>query len=303
MFANPVIAHNFADPFILKVGDIYYGYATGDGTDNIQVERSTDLTHWTRLPDALPNRPNWQPSSTGLTWAPDVAQVGSTFVMYYTARNAEVGKQCISTAIARDPGGPFTDNSSGPFICKVDVGGSIDSSHFADSDGTQYLVWKNDGNCCGILTEIWAQKLGADGRSLIGRPQSLNKKDDAWEGNLIEGPTLFLHDGVYFLFYSANDYAGPTYAVGYATADHVLGPYTDAGENPILTTRAPAAGPGGQAIVQGPHGQLWIAYHAWDIHQIGDDSGGRRALWLDPLVLQGKKAVVKGPTAAPQPTP
>src|SRR5205814_9154733 len=90
-FKNPVIDRNFADPFILKVGTTYYGYATGDGADNIQVEKSSDLVHWSRLPDALPDRPAWQPSSTGLTWAPDVAKIGDTFVMYHTARHAHTG--------------------------------------------------------------------------------------------------------------------------------------------------------------------------------------------------------------------
>jgi beta-xylosidase len=302
-FKNPVIAHNFADPFILADGATYYGYATGDGTDNIQVEKSTDLVHWTRLADALPDRPAWQPSSTGLTWAPDVAKVGTEYVMYYTARDASLGKQCISFATSSTPQGPFKDTSAAPFVCQAELGGSIDADHFVDSDGTQYLVWKNDGNCCGILTHIWGQQLAADGRAVSGEARSLNQKDDAWEGSLIEGPTLFLHEGTYFLFYSANDYAGPGYAVGYATADHVLGPYTDATENPIIQTKSPAAGPGGQAVVQGPHGQTWMAYHAWDVHQIGDDAGGRRAMWIDRLILTGKKAVVKGPTAVPQPTP
>ena len=302
-FRDPVIAHNFADPFILKVGTTYYGYATGDGTDNIQVERSTDLVHWTRLPDALPTRPNWQPSSTGLTWAPDVAHIGTTYVMYYTARNAEIGKQCISAAVASDPAGPFKDTSAAPFVCQADMGGSIDSDYFLDSDGTPYLVWKNDGNCCGILTQLWLAKLAADGRSVVGPAQSLNRKDDAWEGGLIEGPNIFLHAGTYYLFWSANDYAGPNYAVGYATADKVTGPYTDAPENPVIKTRSPAAGPGGQAVIEGPHGDLWIVYHAWDIHQIGDDAGGRRAMWIDRLTFEGKKAVVKGPTPDPQATP
>lgn len=267
------------------------------------MERSSDLVHWTRLPDALPNRPSWQPTSNGLTWAPDVAQVGNDFIMYYTGRNAAAGRQCLSYAVAHDPAGPFTDNSGTPLICQLDLGGSIDSNHFVDSDGTQYLVWKNDGNCCQITTEIWGQQLAADGHTLVGRPQSLNRHDDPWEGNLIEGPTLFLHEGTYFMFFSANDYNSLNYAVGYATADHVLGPYTDAVENPILTSHPPAAGPGGQAIVQGPHGALWMAYHAWDVHRIGAETGGRRAMWLDPLVFTGKKVAVKGPTPGPQPTP
>ena len=303
-FRNPVIASDFADPAILKVGATYFVFATTDGSDNLQAARSTDLVHWSRLADPLPRLPAWQPSTKGYTWAPEVVPVVAGFVMYYTARLAEIGRQCISVAASMQPAGPFEDRSTAPLVCQRDLGGSIDPSRFVDLDGTAYLVWKNDGNCCGIPTDIWAQQLSADGLSLQGEAKQIGLRTDrTWEGNLIEAPIVLLHDHTYFAFYSANGYAGPDYAVGYATSQSLFGPWVKAPENPILKTRAPAAGPGGQAVVVSPRGQLWLAYHAWDANHIGYDANGKRAMWIDRLTLEGGRAVVHGPTAAWQPLP
>ena len=75
-FTNPVIERNFADPFVLEVDGTYYAYATGNLTFNIQVTTSTDLVNWERVREALPRLPLWQPTSKGLTWAPEVTADG-----------------------------------------------------------------------------------------------------------------------------------------------------------------------------------------------------------------------------------
>lgn len=63
--------------------------------------------------------------------------------------------------------------------------------------------------------------------------------------------------------YSANFYAGPDYAVGYAIADHPLGPYAKAAENPILERSAQITGPGHSCMFHAPDGQLMICYHGY----------------------------------------
>lgn len=301
---NPVLEEDFPDPFILEVDGEYWAYSTGAAGWYIQVARSADLVEWELVQDGLPALPGWQ--APGYTWAPEVASTSAGFVMYYTTRDRASGRQCISVATSEVPEGPFTDESDEPLVCQVELGGSIDATYFADVDGTTYLIWKNDGNCCGLGTEFWAQPLDADGLELTGEPTNLGLVNDRpWEGDVIEAPTLWLADGTYYLFYSANGYAGPAYAVGYATASTLLGPYTKAPENPIVATSddASAAGPGHQTIVEGPGGGLWLAYHAWDKEAIGYDAGGVRTMWLDELVLQDGTARVDGPDGEPQPAP
>ena len=210
--------------------------------------------------------------------------------------------QCISVATSDTPAGPFVDTTSRPLVCQQDLGGSIDPNHFVDADGSAYLLWKNDGNCCGMSTKLWIGSLSEDGLSLTSSATWLGVRNEfAWEGAVVEAPFLVRQGGHYFLFYSANDYASARYAVGYATATAVLGPYTKAAENPILNSAGSAAGPGGESVVAAPDGQLWVVYHAWAPGAIG--AGQLRSMWIDRLHLNGNRAVVDGPTSSSQPSP
>ena len=315
-FTNPVIARNFPDPHVIRANDQYFAYSTTSAGSNIRYARSPDLVTWEIVGEALPALASWS-GPTPLfsdvahkaTWAPAVAQVGDGFVMYYTTPALEMprpdGKpsQCIGVATSDSPDGPFDDESEGPIVCQADLGGSIDATQFADEDGTQYLLWKNDGNCCGIPTRFYIQELTDDGLELVGEATDMGVSNDLlWERFVIEAPTLWKNDGTYFLFYSGNDFASAEYAVGYATSSEVLGPYVDAEENPILRTEPPAAGPGHQSIVADDDGDLWMTYHAWDYSHIGYPQG-RRAMWIDELVFEDGKARVLGPDAGPQPVP
>ncbi len=311
-FQNPVIDRNYADPFVLRVDDTYYAFATGDLTYNIQVSTSDDLVTWTPRREALRNLPIWQPSAKGLTWAPEVVETSAGFVMHYTARDVQAGRQCLAVAVAEAPEGPYVDTSEAPLACQYDLGGSIDSSPFQDADGKRYLIWKSDGNCCAIPVRFFIADLSDDGLTLTSDPRQMEGLvvDQGWERTLIEAPTLLLHDETYYMFFSANDYNSRDYAVGYATSASVDGPYRDADENPILATEVPfgsppgdPAGPGHQSIVADDDGDLWLVYHAWDSGLIGDRIGGRWAMWIDELVFEDGQAVVKGPDAEPQERP
>lgn len=209
-FTNPVLDQDFPDPDVLRVGDVYYAYATNGNGSNVQAARSTDLVHWEVLPDALPLRPAWAMDAFGWVWAPEVFQpAGSTdYLMYFVARYAigQGGTQCIGIARADSPEGPFTPIGAEPFICQVESGGSIDPSTFVDDDGQAYLLWKNDGNSNGGQTWLFLQPLSPDGTSLEGEPVRLLTVDQTWEGVLVEAPTLWKQDDRYTLFYSANAY-------------------------------------------------------------------------------------------------
>jgi beta-xylosidase len=313
MFRNPVLADDFPDPFVLRAGDSYYAYATTDAAQHLQLASSPDLVHWTELDDPLPKIAGW---SSGDTWAPEVSKTTAGYVLYYTAHDPDLrrpdnnGSQCITVAVAKDPKGPFVDETKKPLGCQPDMGGSIDATAFRDADGSRYLIWKNDGNCCSLPTRFWIQRLSADGLALEGKPTDMGVvNDEPWEGGVIEAPTLIRHGSSYYLFYSANNYDSEFYSVGYATSAKVTGPYRDAPENPILASawnhppKSRARGPGHQSIVQDDDGELWMTYHAWDQDAVGYENFGQRAMWIDPLVFDGAKAVVKGPTDQPQPMP
>jgi beta-xylosidase len=299
-FVDPVIDRDFPDPGTLRVGDTYYAYATNVEGTNVQVARSTDLVRWALLPDALPALPGW--AHPGFTWAPEVTTTanGRSYVLYFAARDRDSGRQAIGAATSRTPEGPFTPAGGRPFICQDGQGGAIDPSTFVDDHGARYLLWKNDGNACGLDTWIYLQQVSGDGLTLEGAPVRLLRGDLAWEGSLVEAPTLWRRGGRYYLFYSANEYATKRYAVGYAVAEAPWGPYRKAGE-PLLATsteHGPVIGPGGQDIAVGPDGRTWLLYHAWDPRTVA-----YRSLHLDELVWERHGPRVHGPHRIPQLAP
>src|SRR5437660_1444983 len=224
--------------------------------------------------------------------------------MYYTARDMQSNKQCVGVATSDKPEGKFKDSSTHALVCQVDQGGTIDPSPFRD--GTRlYLYFKNDGNCCGITTYLYAQQLSPDGLSMIGKPTPLVHNDKLWEGSVVEAPTMFKHNGKYYLFFSANDFAGVNYAVGYASCQAATGPCAEAPENPVLASRVShqplVIGPGGEALIQVGN-QTWMAYHAWNTNPDGSQ-GSSRFMWLDRVTWQNDTPHVLGPTTTPEPDP
>ncbi len=304
-FANPVITTNFPDPGIINVDGTYYAYATNGNGKNIQTTKSTDLVHWTMLADAMPMLPKWSNFEGGFMWAPEVIKINDTYVMYYTGRDREFDVQCVGVATSDRPDGRFTDSRDKPLVCQNTEGGTIDASPFQDDDKL-YLYFKNDGNCCGQPTHISVQELALDGLSLVGSPTQLLVNDQGWEGNVIEAPTMWKEGGMYYLFFSANSYAGAAYSVGYATCDSPTGPCQDAPENPILKSafdRVPSViGPGHQTIVADKDGGTWLVYHHWEVLP-GGLRGERRFVSLDRLRWENGKPIVDGPTSVPQALP
>ena len=277
-YQNPVWKEDFADPFILVDGGNYFAYATcyhnagANVSINIPFLMSTDgsLTNWKYMGDALPQLPSWAAANAGLTWAPAVLANNGTYIMYYTSRFASSGLQCISYATSSTPYGPFVDpNTAGPWLCQQSLGGSIDASPFVAPNGDLFLVWKNDGNCCGYTVNIWSQLLDSTGTSFAPgtSPKALITNDQPWEGNLVEGPSMLaLLNGTsyqYYLFYSANGYESYQYAVGYALCSSPTGPCHKPTYSPIISYYGSVWGPGGEQPFYDLNGNLWFCYHGW----------------------------------------
>lgn len=303
-YTNPVLALDFPDPFVLRVNDRYYAYATNAGGANVRTATSTDLASWTELPDSLPILGSWAKPNASLTWAPSVLQRGNKFVLYYTARDKVSNFQCLGRAIATTASGPFVDETNAPFICQPSLCGSIDASPFIDTNGDAYVLWKSDENAvqCAGDARLWTQRLGVDGISLLDTPRELLQRDRSWENPLIEGPAMLKIDAVYYLFYSANWYEGANYGVGYATCTTPIGPCTKQTVNgPLVASSGETLGPGGQEFFTDMKGKLWMAYHAWASPLVGYDQGGARSLRIDPIEFVGGVPKLSGPTTSPRP--
>lgn len=246
---------DFGDPFIMLYDGTYYLYGT-DYPTGIEVYTSDDMITWRRPGDgyehhvALAARDSY---GDKWFWAPEVYHVGDKFYMYYSA------EEHICVAVADSPLGPFKQKSMSPMIAEK----AIDNSLFIDDDGTPYLYFDRfEGGL-----NIWVAELEKDLQTIKTETLTpcIAKSDDAWENIwpiVNEGCFVIKHEGVYYMTYSANSYESHDYAVGYATAESPLGPWTKYTGNPILRRPGNLVGVGHSAMFTDKDGQLRIVFHA-----------------------------------------
>ncbi len=273
---------DFPDPYVLPVEAGYLAFGTNTGGTNVPVLASGDLAGWSAVGDALPELPAW--ARPGRTWAPSVLDRGDgTFVLYFAARDRVSDLQCIGVATAASAAGPYTP-APAPIVCQVELGGSIDPDPFRDVDGTVHLLWKNDGNCCGLRVGLWSQPLSPDATTLVGQPTELLAKERPWEEPLIENPSMVYAAGAWHLLYSGGWWESPGYAVGHAVCASPTGPCTRTTvEAPVLASSVDLVGPGGQMVFADRDGRPWLAFHAWNGPVASYAEGGARTLRLRPV--------------------
>ncbi len=316
----------------------YWAFATGNlfpilhSTD--LVHWSAKGTAFTSRPKWTTRASDWHP------WAPSVVQTsqacpGSTssscYVMYYVSLSAGTNINCVAVATSPTPGGPYRDQgplaldpsatgtangtatgpSSPPIGCSDDAGqGNIDPSPFVDPSGQPWLYVSTDRTCsggsCTLKPTISVIPLSPDFEHAAGsRVPLLSGNAGTWEGAgvqvpTVEGPSVELHNGVYYLFYSGGSWHG-AYGTGYATAPSPTGPFTKAPSNPILAMSPAVRTPGGgDALVIGPHQGQWLVYAGRD-----QTFAAPRLLRLDRfswLATPGgvDAPAVAGPTTSPQ---
>ena len=249
------------DPFVIQEDGRYYLFTSQDRVPtNVPVRSGTVVGRWGAPSDALPDPPAW--AEPGVMWAPDVAQFGNHYMLYFSSmlRNVSPGTMCIGDAISSAVAGPYIA-SPVPFICQQALGGSIDPRVFVDATGQPYMVWKSEQNARSytVDTLIWSQPLSVDGVHLVGQPTMIFGPDAPWQGHIVEAPQLVLVRGTYYLFYSGGWFNQPGYAVGVARCAGPLGPCTDVSPSPLLASNAQGEGPGEESIFTNSAG-VWLVY-------------------------------------------
>jgi hypothetical protein len=290
LFGVPVYDGDFADPYVLADNGVFYAYATNTDDANLPVIVTRGGDSGEYVTNAFPSLPAW--STPGQVWAPAVYAHRGRYILYYTTAVTALGRQCVSRAVAPSPTGPFVDDSAGPMVCQADLGGTIDPSVVTDVDGDAWLLFKNDGNCCGQPTSLWSQQLTPDGLGVIGPQHRLLTADQPWEGDLIEAPAMVIDGDDYYLFYSANSWSSTEYAIGYAICTSITGPCTKPYATPWMTSTTFTKGPGGQEFYAAA-GQLFLVYHGWERGEVGYPQGQRR-LHLDSVRIIGERPVRVG---------
>jgi len=275
-------------------------------------------------------------------WAPEVYKFGTKYYMFYSAQwevnpKNELENFKIGVAVADSPKGPFKDLEDKPlFNPDYPV---IDANVFQDDNGEFYLYYSRvcykhpveseiselarEKGWFDEIEESWVYgvKLAPDFKSIIGEPVLLlrpplkmNDKNAEWESRSVtskevnrrwtEGSFLFKHDNLYYMMYSANHFGGKHYAVGYATSNSPLGPYTKADHNPILEKNTDE---GGEVTGTG-HNSLVFSKDSTKIYTVYHGrtkaSGEDRVVFIDRLkIMDNGDLKVEGPSTTPQPIP
>ena len=307
-YHNPVFAHNFPDPFVLKYCGEYWAYCTGYWSDGrvFGILRSRDLVNWQEVGGAMLPLPGDYPCY----WAPEVTYDNGRFYLYYSA--GDEATMHIRVATSDHPAGPFVDQGTRlthePF--------AIDAHVFVAADGRRFLFYAAD-----FLTH---ERIGTgtvidrllDPFTTAGQPRPVTRALYDWHiydpqraekggvcWHTLEGPFVLEHKGIIYQMISGGNWQNPSYGVTYATTRDIdtpgeWGQLCD-GERvlPILRTIPNRViGPGHNSVVRGPDNrQLYCVYHRW-----GSDG---RQLAIDPLEWAGERLFVLGPSHSPQPGP
>lgn len=226
--ATPCVeALSMADPTIFQDTDgTYYLYGTSpDSGKGFEVYTSKDLNTWegpVGVSDGYVLTPETSWGTKGF-WAPQVFRRDGRYYMIYTA------DEQLAIAVSESPRGPFTQTEKRMIPAETK---QIDPFVFFDDDGKIYLyhVRLTDGN------RIYVAELNPDLGSV--REETAREcihAESGWENTwnsewpVAEGPTVIRKGDTYYMFYSANDFRNPDYAVGYATASSPMGPWKKQG--------------------------------------------------------------------------
>lgn len=252
-YHNPVQRGFFPDPSVIRVGDDYYMVNSSfQYFPAIPISHSRDMIHWHIIGHAITD-PQWLDlseirDSHGI-WAPDISYVDGKYYIFATLRlnadgkrdNNVMRRQLVMTADR--PEGPY----SKPCCLEVD---DIDPSHFADEDGSRYMIIAKAAN---------AVPLTPDSLQIAGEIKTV------WEGTgerCSEGPHLLKKDGYYYAMVAEGG-TGYGHGINMARSKNMYGPYEESPYNPVMRQRdpqAPIQRAGHGKLVQDQNGKWWCYY-------------------------------------------
>lgn len=236
---------DYADPSILKDGkDYYMTHSPFHYQPGFLIWHSTDLLHWTPLCRA---GSEW----IGSAWAPDLQKVGDTYYIYFPAGETN----WVITA----------KNIRGPWSKPIDLKISgIDPGLIVTPEGKRFLFTN-----AGQVTPLTDDGLARDGQTTTVYKGWEYPKEWTTECMCLESPKLNYHNGYYYMTSAEGGTAGPatSHMAVCARSENIMGPWENSPYNPIVHTYSADEqwwSKGHGTIVEGPDGQWWIVYHAYN---------------------------------------
>src|SRR5690606_736122 len=206
-------------------------------------------------------------------WAPAIIQKDDRYFLFFSANDIQSKQRNgikddtlggIGVAVADNPGGPFKDYLGKPLINKFyNNAQPIDQFVFKDKDDQYYIFYGGWGKCN-------VGKLNEDFTALVPFSDSHLVKDITPEG-YVEGPTMFIRNGKYYLMWSEGGWTNSTYKVAYGVSDNALGPF-ERKATILEADESIATGAGHHSVINIPGTDEWyIVYHRRPIPNLDRD--------------------------------
>jgi len=277
LMANFNLVH---DPCMVKEGDYYYVYSTGQpavGNGNIQMRVSTDLRNWVYIGTAFQDIPNWiQARIPGIPnlWAPDLSYYRGRYQLYYACSTFGTKDSFIALATnaTLDPNAKDYHWVDEGMVISSEAQSSynaIDPNFVEDAQGNPWLDFGSYNSGIKLFrlnphtgkAEQSPPQLG----SLAYRPLPPND---------LEAPFITYRKPHYYLFTSFGKCCAgvqSTYRIMVGRSPAINGPYADATGTPmivgggslVLGNEGSMIGPGGQSICRAGKGE-YLVYHYYD---------------------------------------
>lgn len=281
---NPVIEGWYADPEAVIFGREYWIYPTYSARYEQQVFldafSSKDMATWKKHPHIIDTSViQWAKMAM---WAPAIVKKDDRYFLFFSANDIQSKQRNgdqddtlggIGVAVANAPGGPFKDHLGKPLINQFyNNAQPIDQYVFKDTDGQYYIIYGGWGRCN-------VGRLNNDFTGLVPFSDSLLVKEITPKG-YVEGPTLFIRKGKYYLMWSEGGWTNGTYKVAYAVSDNVLGPF-ERKATVLEADERVATGAGHHSVINIPGTDEWyIVYHRRPIPNLDRD---HRVVCIDHL--------------------
>lgn len=286
-WTNPLNDLEYRDTHIIPDDGKFYATGTcepfwGGPNPGVKLYSSDDLINWKfekLLIDAFALDSNvWYRDRF---WAPELRKIGSTYYLTFNCQNNSGSYadpdmkhfHACGVATATNIMGPYTVRTHEKPLTSFP---SNDLSLFQDENGKVYAFFNNGWT---DIHKIFVAELDTVTITLKEEPVELFAQSDpgSWDSNGIEGSHVIKNEGTYYLFYSSWTMG---YAVGYATATNIYGPWTKYGKNPLFGAHvkddksfivregvvtedpdSPFITVGHNQVFTGPDGRIWTSYH------------------------------------------
>ncbi|MBO0324115.1 glycoside hydrolase family 43 protein [Muricauda sp. CAU 1633] len=286
---NPLFQGWYADPEGAVFGDTYWVFPTFSDDFEKQLHfdafSSKDLVNWQKHERILDTTQiKWLRQAL---WAPAIIEKNEEYYLFFGANDIQrPGRDSydpdndinhyggIGVAVAQNPAGPYKDYLGKPLISDFyNDAQPIDQFVFQDIDGTYYFFYGGWSHCN-------LGKLNDDFTGFIPWEDGTLFKEITPE-SYVEGPFMFLRNGIYYFMWSEGSWGDGSYKVAYSMSDKVTGPYKRIGTVLETTEGDIATGAGHHSVIKKPGTDEYImVYHRRPIPNLDRD---HRVVCMDKM--------------------